>query len=305
VTGRWPRRLRRGDTVAVVAPAGPVRPDALHHAVSVLTSWGLHVRVADSARTTHRTLGYLAAPDAQRADEFTDAWLDPDVAAVFAARGGYGCQRMLDLIDWSALAATGPTLFAGSSDVTALHQAIATHLNCVSLFSPMPATTAFDTPAAEHLQRPLFHPDTTTVLTATGATTLMPGRASGPVTGGNLSLLAAGLGAPEHQHAAGTIVLLEDVSEDAYRIVRMLTQLLRAGYFTGVTGIAIGSWTECGPPEHVRSVLLDRLAPLGVPMVCNLDFGHHPGALTVPLNAETELDADTATLTFTEPVLAP
>jgi muramoyltetrapeptide carboxypeptidase len=295
--------LRRGDTVAVIAPAGPVRPEDLHHAVQILTSWGLHVRAADSTHTTHPTFGYLAGTDAQRAKDFTDAWLDPDVAAVFAARGGYGCQRIVDLVDWPALAASTPTLFAGSSDTTALHQAIATHVGCVSLFSPMPATTLFDGAAEEHLRRTLFEPDTTMVLSGDDASTVVGGRATGRLVGGNLSLLAAGIGSAEQGRTAGAIVLLEDVSEDVYRLDRMLTQLLRSGWFTDVAGVALGSWTGCGPPEQVAALLLDRLAPLDVPIAGNLGFGHHAGALTVPLGVAADLDGDTATLALTEPAL--
>ncbi|TVT30005.1 LD-carboxypeptidase [Amycolatopsis rhizosphaerae] len=289
------RRLEPGDTVALVTPAGPVPVEVLDRAAAALAAWGLVVRRPRTPGTG--VPPYLADGDESRAADFQAAWLDPAVAAVIAARGGYGTQRMLDLVDWSALRVAGPKPFAGSSDITALHQAIATHLGWPTLFSPMPAGTFWDDEASEGLRRMLFGPAAPVVLPAAEA--LSPGIARGPLTGGNLSLLAAGLGTPEQRGATGAIVLLEDVEEQPYRLDRMLTQLLRAGWFDGVAGIALGSWTGCGEPEAVRAVMLDRLCPLGVPILWDLRFGHLPGAATLPLGGEAVLDATTLHLTVT------
>ncbi|WP_020673370.1 S66 peptidase family protein [Amycolatopsis nigrescens] len=299
-----PPRLRRGDTVAVVAPAGPVPIGLLDAAVPVLESWGLRVREAAGVRSGQSAVDYLAAPDAQRAEEFSAAWLDPEVSAVLAARGGYGCMRMLDLVDWPALRAAGPKLLAGSSDVTALHEAVGVHLDLATLFSPMPASVHFDAEATAGLHRMLFEPEKALVLRKPGGSALVPGTARGPLVGGNLSLLAASTGAVEHRPAKGAIAVLEDVTESVYRLDRMLTQLLRTGWFDGVAGIALGSWTRCGPLDQVRALMLDRLGPLGVPIGWELGFGHLPGSLTIPLGVPAELDADAATLTLLEPALS-
>ncbi|PXY22516.1 S66 peptidase family protein [Prauserella muralis] len=291
--------LRRGDTVALVAPAGPVKAELLEAGAARLAALGLRVEADDGVLARHPRFGYLAGEDTHRVEAFQRAWLRPDVAAVFAARGGYGCQRMLDLVDWAALRAAGPTLFCGSSDTTALHAAVSVHLGLPSLFCPMPASTHFDAVAAAHLEQALFAPPAGRVLTGPDAETLVPGRAEGTLVGGNLSLLAAGLGTPEQVRAEGALVLLEDVGEQPYRIDRLLTQLLRAGWFAGVAGIVLGSWTGCGPQDDVRAVLLDRLGPLGVPMVAGFGFGHHQGALTVPLGVRAVLDAGAGTLSLT------
>ncbi|MBK1783059.1 S66 peptidase family protein [Prauserella cavernicola] len=288
--------LRPGDTVALVAPAGPVPAELLDAGVSVLESWGLNVRCLPVVRERHPEFGYLAGPDARRAADFQEAWLDPGVAAVIAARGGYGCQRMLDLLDWPALREAEPTVFAGSSDTTALHDAIATHLGLPTLFSPMPATVHFDPVGAEHLRASLFEPETVRVLRGPAAATLAGGRARGTTVGGNLSLLASSIGTPEYRPARDAIALLEDVGEEVYRLDRMLTQLLRAGWFSGVRGIALGSWAGCAPEDGLLELVWERLGPLGVPMVAELGFGHHRGALTVPLGVPAELDADAAEL---------
>ncbi|GAA5168231.1 MULTISPECIES: S66 peptidase family protein [Amycolatopsis] len=277
-------------TVALVTPAGPVAPELLDAATAELESWGLTVKRFATAGNRHPSLRYLADTDEQRAADFQAAWLEPTVSVVIAARGGYGTQRMLDLLDWDALRAAGPKLFAGSSDVTALHDAIATHLGLPTLFSPMPAGTFWDAPAAAGLRAALSEPSRPVVVRGTA---VVPGTARGVTTGGNLSLLAAGVGTPEHRRPAGAIALLEDVSEAPYRIDRMLTQLLRAGWFDAVTGIVLGSWTDCGNPEEV---LLDRLAPLGVPILSGAAFGHLPGAATVPLGVPATLEAGTLTV---------
>ncbi|HWD06766.1 MAG TPA: LD-carboxypeptidase [Amycolatopsis sp.] len=295
-----PPRLVAGDTVALVAPSGPVEPDLLAAALPRLRAWGVKVRVGEAVRSSH---GYLSAPDEVRAAEFTEAWLDPEVTCVLAARGGYGAQRMLDLVDWAALRSAGPKVLAGSSDVTALHRALATHLSLDTLFSPMPASALFDEPAAEHLRRTLFEPERTRVLTARAADVLVPGHASGVLVGGNLSLLAAGVGTPEQGSAAGGIVLLEDVTESAYRIDRMLTQLVRAGWFSEVRAVVLGSWAGCGDPAQLRALLLDRLAPLGVPVLGDFGFGHVASSPTLPLGAAACLDTERATLTLDSPAL--
>jgi muramoyltetrapeptide carboxypeptidase len=163
----------------------------------------------------------------------------------------------------------------------------------------MVATDAVhDAQAMQHLHRALFDPPEV-LCGAPDARTLVPGRATGTTAGGTLSLVVSTLGVdavpppPE-----GAIVLLEDVTEAPYRIDHFLTHLLRAGWFDEAAGIALGSWQDCGPPEDVLEVLVDRLVPLGVPMVAEFGFGHCRGQLTVPLGAEVELDADAATLTL-------
>ncbi|MEC3976832.1 S66 peptidase family protein [Amycolatopsis sp. H20-H5] len=300
-----PPRLRRGDTLALVAPSGPVPDALLETALPVLRDWGVKVKIGACVRGGSAGLPYLSATDEQRAAEFTAAWLDPEVTCVLAARGGYGAQRILDLLDWAALRAAGPKVFAGSSDLTAVHRAVDVQLGLDSLFSSMPASVLFDEFAAGHLRRTLFEPESTLSITAApGWESMMPGKAHGTLTGGNLALLAAGLGTPEQGRAREAIVLLEDVTESPYRLDRMLTQLLRSGWFDGVAGVALGSWAGCGEQGPIHDLVLDRLGPLGVPVVWGFGFGHVPAAPTIPLGAVAELDADAGVITLDVPALA-
>ena len=317
---KWPRpaRLRAGSRVAVVAPSGRNDPAVVADGCRLLAAWGLDVQVAPHALAGHDELGYLAGADAHRAADLQQAWLDPGIEAVLSGRGGYGAQRIADRLDWAAMAAVPPKIFTGFSDITALHEAFALRLGAATLHAPNVGSGSFTAfPEAQRsLRRALFEPDRpdARVLAWDGTDRLVPGRATGLTAGGNLSLLAAGLGTPDGRQAgpagggfAGCILLLEDVREECYRLDRMLTQLLRAGALDGVTGIALGSWAGCGGAGGagcVRQVMQDRLGGLGVPVAWGLPFGHVAPQSTIPLGVPAELDAGQGTLAFAEHAVA-
>ncbi|MGW8763932.1 S66 peptidase family protein [Streptomyces sp. NPDC055815] len=299
-------RLAPGARVAVVAPSGPIPEERLTAGLGILRGWGLEPVVAPHVLDAHPTLGYLAGADRARARDLTEAWCDPAVSAVLCARGGFGAQRMVDLMDWTAIRAAGPKAFVGYSDVTALHEAFAVRAGFATLHGPMVAAATFlsDATTQESLRATLFAPETVLTLAPKTARALVPGRARGVTLGGCVSLLAADLGTPHGRPSArGGLLLLEDVGEEPYRLDRILTQLLRSGWLDGVAGIGLGSWEECGPYEEVRAVLADRLGGLGVPVLEEMGFGHSPTALTLPLGLPAVLDADTGTLTLDAPAL--
>ncbi|MGW0822647.1 S66 peptidase family protein [Streptomyces sp. NPDC002845] len=301
-----PARLAPGARVAVVAPSGPVPEERLGPGLDILRGWELDPVVAPHVLDRHPEFEYLAGTDADRAADFQAAWCDPDVDAVLCARGGYGVQRMIDLLDWEAIRAAGPKVFLGYSDITALHEAFAVRAGLVTLHGPMVASVDFlkNARAQEHLRATLFAPESVRTITSDGAAALVPGRATGVLLGGCLSLLAADLGTPHARASArGGLLCLEDVGEATYRLDRYLTQLLRAGWLDGVSGIVLGSWAECDPYDHVRAMLVDRFGGLGVPIVEELGFGHGEGALTIPFGVGAALDAEAGTLTLDEPAL--
>lgn len=301
-----PRRLVPGDRVAVVAPSGPVAPDELDSGLAILRGWGLEPVVSPHVRDVDPRLPYLAGDDAARARDVEEAWCDASVAAVICARGGFGVQRMVDLLDWERMGRAGAKAFVGYSDATGLHAALATRLGVATLYGPMVAAEVFATDGRtqEHLRATLFEPETTRVLTSPDARALVPGRAEGVTVGGCLTLLASELGTPSvRAGAARGILALEDVGVTPYEVDRALTQLLRSGWLHGVAGVVLGSWAGYEPYEDLSAVLLARLAPLGVPVVEELGFGHGPSALTVPLGLPCVLDADARTLTFDVPAL--
>ncbi|MET8825170.1 LD-carboxypeptidase [Streptomyces sp. NPDC004610] len=302
---RRPARLAPGARVAVVAPSGPVPEDRLQAGLDLLRGWDLDPVALPHVLDRHPGLDHLAGTDADRAADLQRAWCDPAVDAVLCARGGYGAQRMVDLLDWDAMRAAGPKVFVGFSDITALHEAFAVRLGLVTLHGPMAAGVDLlkNTRAQDQLRATLFAPETVMTLTS-GGRALVPGRADGVLLGGCLSLLAADLGTPHARPgASGGLLCLEDVGEEPYRLDRDLTQLLRAGWLDGVAGILLGSWQDCGPYDRVRAVLADRLGGLGVPVAEEFGFGHGPGALTIPFGVRAELDAGAGTLVLGEPAL--
>lgn len=278
----------------MVAPSGRVDAARLDTGLVHLRSWGLEVDVMPSVLAGHERFAYLAADDKARALDLRNAWLDPRYAAVFCARGGYGVQRMIEYVDLDELAAV-PKWFVGFSDITALHEPLNAR-GLVTLHGPMAAAVEqLDTAVGlERLRALLFEPDTITDLLApVGARTVVTGVAEGPLRGGNLAMLASSVGTPTYAPPAG-VVVLEDVDEAGYRVDRLLTQLLRAGWFDEVTGVVVGDFTGTQDPVEV---IAERLEPLGVPMVSGAAIGHEALNLAVPLGLPVRLDATAGVLT--------
>ncbi|MGI8577438.1 MAG: DUF4031 domain-containing protein [Nocardioidaceae bacterium] len=300
-----PRHLVSGDLVAIPATAGLVSPERLAAGVARLESWGLRVRVSRHVFDTHGDLTYLAGHDVDRATDFEAAWADPDVSAVMLARGGYGTQRMLGLLDWKRLAEAEPKVLCGFSDVTALHQACASRLGLVTIHSHVATSlgVANDSSVESLRQLVMEQAPALDLFAGSDVQVVVGGRSEGVLVGGNLALLVAEIGTPYSRPARGGLALLEDVTEEPYRIDRMLTQLLRAGWFDGVAGVVLGQFTDCGDPALVDAVLVDRLAPLNVPLVKGFDFGHTPTATAVPLGVRAALNADRGTLRLRQPAL--
>ncbi|GAA2835792.1 LD-carboxypeptidase [Kribbella solani] len=243
----------------------------------------------------HERFRYLAADDKARAEDLRNAWLDQRFAAVFCARGGYGVQRMLEYVDLDELVAV-PKWFVGFSDITALHEPLNAR-GLVTVHGPMAAAVEQlgNDLGRERLRALLFEPETVTDLLApAGARTVVDGVAEGPLRGGNLAMLASSIGTRTYAPPSG-VVVLEDVNEEAYRADRLLTQLLRAGWFEQVTGVVVGDFSEVG--AEVGDVIRERLEPLGVPMVERAAVGHEVLNLAVPLGLPVRLDATAATLT--------
>ena len=290
-------RLSPGDRVAVVAPSGAVDEARLHAGCAVLEALGLDVVLG--AHVLDRVPPNFAGTDADRAGDLATAWCDPTVRGVLCARGGHGATRLLERLDWRALAAAGPKVLHGASDITALHVAFGRRLGITSSFGPMVAGALADGRPDDvaALRDALFG---VAPLHLSGGRALLPGTAAGRLAGGTLSLLTALLGTPDAPAPmTGRIVFLEDVREAPYRVDRMLTQLLRAGVLAGVAGFALGTWTDCGDPVELENVLLERLTPLGAPILAGLDVGHGARQRTLELGAPARLDTERRTLEIT------
>lgn len=306
-----PSRLRPGAAVALIAPASPVSDEKLEKALTNLAALGFRVKEGVSLRARH---GYLAGPDEARLADLHRAFADPEVEAVWCVRGGYGITRLLPYIDYSVIK-KNPKLFIGYSDVTALHLAIGQKTGLTTFHGPV-AASDFPEQTLAHFKAALMEPAAPYLIAAPGGQeelpgeeyrpfTIAPGKASGPLTGGNLSLLAALAGTPFEPSFRRKIVFIEEVGEQPYRVDRLLTQLLQATDLKQAAGIVLGVFAECTAknPEFsltLPETLRDRLGSLGIPVFYGLPFGHVTHQATFPYHIKAEMDAVGRTLTFLE-----
>ena len=305
-----PPALKPGDRVAVLCVSSPVEPGALAAGLDALRFAGLDPVTYPSAHDPGTMRRYLAGDDAMRAQDLRSALTDPGIAGIMFARGGYGAQRTLAAMDWDGVAGQPPEVLrpkvlVGFSDITAVLEAVAVKLGWASVFGPVVAIRE----GASHysfgsLLRTLMRPEHATVIRYPQAVTMVPGAARGVTTGGTLSLLVSSLGTCTSRPARGGILLLEDVTEEGYRIDRMLTQLRRSGYLDGVAGIVTGTFTDCGPTDAIQDILAERLGTLGVPMLAWANVGHGGQFQAFPYGIAAELDVGAATLRLLEPPLS-
>ncbi|MFH1130722.1 MAG: LD-carboxypeptidase [Pseudomonadota bacterium] len=293
--------IERGSQVAVLAPAGPVTESTYNAGLQILASRYNIVKSFEPTRAKNATLPYLAADDNTRLRDFNEALKNPDVKAIFCARGGFGSSRLLAQLNKRAFQKNKIPLI-GFSDITALH-AWATTLNVPTVHGPV-VTQLSRLPENEITA--LFELlEKHTLPKLTGLKCVFPGQASGILFGGNLTMLAHLCGTPWMPAMAGKILLLEEVEEAPYRLDRMLTQLLLSRVLNQLAGVVLGTFLNCDakqgfPPTFVRaeSVLRERFAPLGIPVVSGAPVGHGDHNVALPLGIEAHLDADGGTLIF-------
>jgi muramoyltetrapeptide carboxypeptidase len=279
--------LREGDTVALVAPAGPLADEAaLERAQNVVQSLGLVPRIARHALDRER---YLAGTDEARAADFNEAARDPQVRGIFALRGGYGTMRILDAIDYDAFAAD-PKVVLGYSDLTALLNAITQRTGLVTFHGPVAALSPFTENETAWLRSAIMSPEPLGALRGPDAVTLASGSAKGRLCGGNLSLIAALIGTPHEIDASGALVVIEDTDEAPYRIDRMLTQLRMAGVFARAAGVVAGRFSNCG---DAAAVLRERLSDVHIPVLAELPIGHEGEQWTLPIGLPASLENGT------------
>jgi muramoyltetrapeptide carboxypeptidase len=290
---RRPPQLRRGDVVRVIAPGSAFDPAWFEAGLAVLRDrLGLRPRFRDDITARE---GYLAGGDTRRLAEWDEAVADPEATAIFCARGGYGAMRLLPAIDPAPLL-RNPKWLVGFSDVTALHArlniaGLATlHGPVVTQLGRAPddavgqlAALLLGEPAAGGAEagRGLA-----------GTATIRPGRATGPLLGGSLALLAHLSGTPYLPSLRGAILFIEDVGEQPYRLDRYLTQLSLSGALDGLAGVAVGQLKGCDDGDGAAAATVRRLvAALGVPAIEGLPAGHEDRNLALPLGPPATLEA--------------
>jgi muramoyltetrapeptide carboxypeptidase len=302
---RRPPALRAGDLVGIAAPASPVREDLLERGEDALRAMGFVPRRAPNLLRRDR---YTAGSAAERAADLNQLLADPEVRAIFFARGGYGSVHLLELLDAKALD-RDPKLLVGASDLTTL-LLWSLKLGVACVHGPMPAREFQEgrVDPAEMLAH-LTRPEPFGALAAPGARSIHPGRASGRITGGCLSLVAASLATRFEIDCDDGILFLEDADLKPYQVDRMLTQLRLAGKLDRVRGIAFGEMPRCQQNESqgysLDQVLGDLTLDLGIPVVTGLPCGHTTGVhRPLPFGVQATLDADRVELRFDEAVVS-
>ncbi|HVL78650.1 MAG TPA: LD-carboxypeptidase [Sphingomicrobium sp.] len=316
-SGPKPPRLRRGDTVGIVKPASFLADDFdLQIAMEAIAAMGLVPKPAPHLRARH---GYLAGSDESRAADLNAMYSDPSVRAVFAVRGGWGSARILPHLDFDLIRAN-PKLLIGFSDITALHMAFAARAGFPTIHGPNASSMwgklswnafkdlVFDGKAP--LYRNPQATDDRLVQRNWRTQTIRPGKAAGPLLGGNLTVLTALMGTPYLPSFDGAILFLEDVDEAEYRVDRMLTQLALAGVLRRVAGVVFGQCTNCraaGPSYGgftLSQVLRQHVEPLGVPAYQGALIGHIDDQFSIPVGVRAEIDASAGTIRILEPAVS-
>ena len=312
----WPESLRPGDTIMFIAPAGDLSEERIARAKSRLEARGYRVKMRKDLFAKE---GYLAGSDKRRAKELMQAFLDPQVKAVFTGRGGYGTMRILDRLDYEKIRAN-PKILLGFSDITGLHLALNRQAGLVTFHSPTSFWQLDDEVEGMEpfTQQYLLRATTVGDQAAGGGYTidipegapqpeaLGKGRAQGRLAGGNLSMISALEGTPFAIDTRDAILVIEDTREAPYRIDRMLRQLQLGGKLDTLRGAVLGQFTRNYDREEdqmtedprftVDGVLRQYFEPLGIPVLMNYPVGHSPFNATLPLGGQVEVDADQGVL---------
>lgn len=292
-----PPRLHKGDTIGIVAPASPVKDaSSLDKALKYISECGFRVKLGKS---TSQQFGYLAGSDAFRAEDIHTMFLDPEIKAVFCLRGGYGSPRLLNLIDYEIIK-NNPKIFAGYSDITALSHAIFTKTGLITFSSPMVATDMHEPddyamkvfwdmlmyPKEEfHIKNAAHH----------NLEILKTGTAEGRLFGGNLTVFCALLGSSFVPDMSESILFLEDIGEEPYRIDRLLAHLELSNNLSEIGGLVFGQFAECQPKNspsfNLNEVLrwYSKKIKNNAPAFQGLSYGHIASKHTMPIGAMAKL----------------
>ncbi len=291
-----PRRLEPGDTIGVIAPAGPVAQEEIQPTIDLLYKKGYRIREAPNL---FNRKGYLAGHDYARLDDLHSMFSDNGIKAIFCARGGYGSIRILDKIDYD-LILDNPKIIVGYSDITALLFAIFQRTGLVTFHGPMLRDLAQDggNNLGDFLE--LSSSDTPRIYDLSGGMVLNKGKARGMVLGGNLSIISSLMGTPFMPMMKGAILFIEDRCESLYRIDRMLSQLRQGGIIGGLSGLIAGRFVDCGDISDINELLKDITSGIDIPLINGLLVGHDRENRTIPIGIHAELDTEDMTLSFLE-----
>ena len=297
-----PRALPTNAHIAVLAASGPSERTRIQDAARVIEARGHRVTIAPNVGQRYR--GYLAGSDDERVEILNQFLRSADYDAFFFARGGYGAMRILDRIDYEAIRAN-PRPVVGFSDVTAIHQAMATRAGVAGLHGPMLNLDFHAGLSADREQWlwSVLHGEAPLSWGFGEGDVVIEGEAEGVLFGGCLALTTALTGTPYDFWIDDGIWFWEDVDEPVYRVDRMLTHLRLSGRMQRIRGVIIGALKNCGSDAEMQELLRDTFGSLNIPVIQNLPFGHQGNNLLMPIGVPVHLDTRSRRFTITEPAV--
>ena len=299
-----PKKLKLGDTIGLIAPGFAIKMEALYLTLETLEKMGFKTYHTDRIKSNH---GYFSNTDEERAKDLNEMFINPDIDAVLCVRGGYGCTSILDLLDYDSIK-SNPKALIGFSDITALINTIYKKTGLVGFHGPV-GKTLDDEYSQTYFKKVLMDPQESLPIknailkdpkqyrnSEYYRYTITKGIGQGELVGGSLSLVTAMIGTPYEIDFTDKLVFLEDVEEAPYRMDRMLTQLTQVDTFLKAKGIIFGVCKGCDRKRTtenftLREVILDRIAPLNIPAVYGMSFGHIPQNSTLPIGIEATFNA--------------
>jgi len=304
-----PRRLKKGDLIGIVTPASPVSDASrIEKGVQYLERLGYSVAVGANVGEVH---GYLAGTDEERLSDLHGLFADRRVKAIIALRGGYGTPRLLSQLNYR-LISRNPKILVGYSDITALQLALWRKCGLVTFNGPMAAVEMANTidpyteemfwqtlTSTKRVGRISFPADSQ-------PTVLHPGKSLGRLIGGNLSLIVSLMGTRYFPSVTDTVLFLEEIGEEPYRVDRMMTQLRNANLLSTCNAVLTGQFTDClpkdqsKPSQSVDEILHEAARVAAKPFLANLPFGHLPLKMTLPIGVRVRVDAGTPSIEYLE-----
>ena len=292
-----PKSLKRGHRIGVVSPSYWLEKKGLRNAVMVFQKKGYEVQLGDSVYLKD---GPFAGTPQQRANDINQMFSDPNIDAIFCARGGYGANRVLPLLDYD-LIQSKPKIFMGYSDITAFLTSITQKTGLVTFHGPMLST--FKNKLVPYnldtLVNVLSGKENIRIVEPNELkpTILKSGKAIGPLWGGNMCLLVNRLGTKNQLNTDGVILFIEDVDENLYAFDRMLFHMKEAGMFENIRGLIVGELIEMKDEiipfgKTTDEIILDVCGDLNIPIVTNFPCGHGNYQATFPISLPVELRAD-------------
>lgn len=308
-----PTKLKAGDKLAIVAPGSYISEEELKDSIKNLNELGFETTYSEKVLLRS---GYFAGTDKERAEDLMEKFSDKNVKGIFCARGGYGCSRILPMLDYDVIR-SNPKVLIGYSDITALLYGIYKKSGLIAFHGPV-GTSTFNDYSVNNFNKVLLNPERTSLFQNSnsgddeniyGVTSIVKGKGKGRLVGGNLSIMVSLIGTEFDLNYSNKLIFIEEIGEEPYRIDRMLTQMIQSGKFENASGIMMGIFRKCEVKKEsdltaksftLMEVLQDRLSNLKIPVLYGMSFGHVKDKFTIPFGALAELDADKQTFTLLE-----